>query len=295
MKTSAQKTFIFLLSILIVAILFTLLFFVATTAKSKSFSIDDTITEVFLGDSHVRYAVNDSLLPLSINLGNSSESVYFSFFKLKHLLKSNHSIESLYLGFSYHNISDYYDQYINGQYSHSVAPSYFYLLPFTEKVQMIGWNIRRLPSFVKAILKSGLKIWRNDNTFKGGFNNPHTNTTANKATMDERLNSQYYRNDTLSSFSTLNLRYFDSNVALCKEQQVELVIVNTPIHSYYQSKIPKEFVDKHNSLTHSYNLRTIDLTVLELPDTSFQGEGDLVSMEGAMRATEEIKTNIELE
>jgi hypothetical protein len=37
------------------------------------------------------------------------------------------------------------------------------------------------------------------------------------------------------------------------------------------------------------------LTVLELPDTSFQGEGDLVSMEGAMRATEEIKTNIELE
>ena len=122
------------MSILLAAILLLFLFLFATSAKSKSFRIDDTITEVFLGDSHVRYALNDSLLKNSINLGNSSESVYFSYYKLDQLLKSKHSIETVYLGFSYHNISDYYDGYINGQYALSVAPNYFYLLPFREQV-----------------------------------------------------------------------------------------------------------------------------------------------------------------
>ena len=111
--------------------------------------------------------------------------------------------------------------------------------------------------------------------------------------MDERLNSQYYSNDTLNSFSTLNLSYFDNIVALCKEQQVELVIVNTPMHTYYQSKVPQEFIDKYLSIIKSNNLSIIDLSLLVLPDSSFQGEGDLVSIEGAMRATEEIKRIIE--
>lgn len=269
------------------------MFLTITSVKSKAFRIDDAYSEVFLGDSHVRYAVNDSLLKNGINLGNSSESIYFSYYKLDQLLKSNQSIETVYLGFSYHNISDYYDEYINGLYALSVAPNYFYLLSFTKQLQLIGWNSGKLPSFVKAIMKSGVKIWRNENTFIEGFNNTHTNTRANKTTMDERLNFQYYTNDTLNSFSTLNLKSFADIVALCKEKQVELVILNTPIHPYFKSKIPQEFIDKHHSLIHQYNLRTIDLTVLELSDSDFQGEGDLVSMEGALKATEELKRIIE--
>lgn len=289
MKKSFQKIIIFLLSILAVGILFVLLFLLATSAKSKSFQIDDTITKVFLGDSHVRYAVNDIMLPNSINLGNSSESVYFSYYKLKQLLKSNPAIETVNLGFSYHNISDYYDQFIYGQYAQSVAANYFYILSFTEQLQMIKWNIRKLPSFVVAILKSGIKIWRNENTFEGGFDNPYTNTAANKAIMDERLNFQYYTNGTLNSFSDLNMNYFGKIVELCNEFNVKLVILNTPMHSYYKSKVPQKFIDKYNLILSSDNLRSFDLSILEMPDNCFQEDGDLVSLEGSVRVTEEIK------
>lgn len=292
MNSSVKKTFFILLSIVVIGILLVFIFLLGTSAKSKSLQIDDTVTEVFLGDSHVRYAVNDALLSSSINLGNSSESVYFSYHKLKLLLKSNPSIKTVYLGFSYHNISEYYDEYIYGQYAPSVASNYFYILSFAEQMQQIKWNFKRLPSFLVATMKSGVKIWRNENTFEGGFNNPHTSTEANMATMDERLNSQYYTYDTLSSFSTLNLRYFDNIVALCSDLGVELVIVNTPMHLYYKSKIPQKFIDKYNSIINANNLRTIDLTLLELSNTSFQADGDLVSFEGAMRATEEIKQSI---
>lgn len=113
MKTSTQKVFIFTISILVASTLLVLLFLLVISAKSKSLIIDDRKTEVFLGDSHVRYAVYNNLLSHSINLANSSESIYFSYYKLKQLLKANQSIETVYLGFSYHNISDYYDQYIN--------------------------------------------------------------------------------------------------------------------------------------------------------------------------------------
>ncbi len=289
MKTSAQKISIFILNLFGIGVLLIIIFLISTNIKSKSFKIDDTYTDVFLGDSHVRYTVNDTLLAHSISLANSSESIYFSYHKLKLLLKSNQTIETVHLGFSYHNISDYYDQYINGKYSQSVAPNYFYILSFNEQLQMFKWNSRRLPSFVRAILKSGIKIWRNENTFTGGFDNPYTNTTANNATMDERLKLQYYTNDTLNSFSALNLKYFDNIVELCKEQQVELVIINTPVHAYFLSKVPQKFIDRYNSIINSNNLRIIDLTLMDLPDTSFQAEGDLVSMEGSMRGTDELK------
>lgn len=293
MKSSVHKIFYFITSILAICILLVAIFIVATNAKAKSFRIDHDKTKVFMGDSHMRYAVNDSLLTHSINLGNSSESVYFSYYKLKRLLQANPSIETIYWGFSYHNISSYYNEYIYGKYAQEIAANYFYLLPFTEQLQMIKWNSRRWPSFVNAILKSGVKVWRKENTFEGGFDNPYINTTINKETMNRRLNFQYYTNGNLNSFSSLNLNYFENFVEHCKAQHVELVIVNTPMHPYYKAKIPQAYIDKYDSLTQHYNLRTIDLTILDLPNHSFQPEGDLVSMDGALRATEEIKTIIE--
>lgn len=293
MKSSIQKISVLLISILLALVVFVLLFILATSAKAKSLRIDDSITNVFLGDSHIRYAIDDSMLSNSINLGNSSESVYFTYYKLKQLLNSNSSVETVYVGFSYHNISSYYDEYIYGQYSQSVAPNYFYVLPLTEQLQMIKWNFKALPSFMAATLKTGIRIWRNENTFEGGFDNRFYDTAANRATMDKRLEHQFFTNDTLNSFSSLNIRYFDNIAELSQEYEVELIIVNTPLHAYYQSQLPQKFIDKYHALIKSHNLRTIDMSHLELSDSSYQKEGDLVSEEGAKSVTKEVQTSMD--
>lgn len=33
----------------------------------------------------------------------------------------------------------------------------------------------------------------------------------------------------------------DNIVSLCQHENVELIILNTPLHPYYRSKIPEEF------------------------------------------------------
>ena len=260
--------------IVIIVIFFLLvLFLLATTFKAKSFQIDETVEEIFVGDSHVRYAVDDSLLINSLNMGNSSESTYFSYFKLKQILKSNPNITTIYLGFSYHNISGYYDQYTFGRYSREIAPNYFFILPIWEQLKMIEWNLKRFLHFKLSLLKSGVKIWMNKDTFQVSSNNPYNNVSAQETIMDERLNFQYYIDGKINSFSNLNLTYFDKIVALCQNENVELIVLNTPLHHYYQTKVPEEFINKYNSIVSSEDRQVLAFRLLDSPDHCFQPGG----------------------
>ena len=277
-----------LLFLIVALVVSFILFVLVTTFKAKLFRVENNIVEVFVGDSHVRYAVNDSLLSNSLNLGNSSESIYFSYFKIKQIIQSSPNIKTIYLGFSFHNISEYYDQYIYGRYSRDVSPNYFYVLPIKQQLQMIKWNLKRLPAFLFSVLKSGIKTWLNKNTFQGGFDNHHSDVSANEMSMDDRLDFQYYTNGKFNSFSNLNLTYFDKIVKLCNELNVKLIILNTPLHHYLQTNVPSEFVNKYNSLITSKNIPTIDLSSLELANNCYQPEGDLLSKEGALETTKEI-------
>ncbi|HTN68762.1 MAG TPA: hypothetical protein VLZ33_04800 [Dysgonamonadaceae bacterium] len=277
-----------LLILAVIFIILLVLFLFATTLKAKSFKVNDDITEIYLGDSHVRYAINDKLLTHSLNLGNSSESTYLSYFKLRQILNKNPNIKKLNLGFSYHNISKYYDDYTFGKYSNSVAPNYFYILPYEEQLKMMKRNFKRVTLFLAHVLKSGIKSWFNKNTFEGGYENSYTDVVAIEASMDERLKLQYYTSDKLQSFSLLNITYFNKIVELCKDKNIKLVLLNTPMHSYYRPKVPKKFTEKYNSIVSSKNLKVIDLTRLEMSVNCYQPDGDLVSKQGALETTKEI-------
>ncbi|MDD3356846.1 MAG: hypothetical protein PHP72_08035 [Dysgonamonadaceae bacterium] len=289
MKTFFRNTlFLRLSTVIVILISLLIMFLFATGLKAKSYKINSDITKLYMGDSHVRYAVNENLLKHSLNLGNSSESLYFSYFKLRQTVKNNPNIQELNLGFSCHNISEYYDDYIFGKYSNSVTPNYFYILPFDEQLKMMKRDFKQVLPRLVHVLKSGINSWFNKNTFEGGYDNLFTDVMPVKASMDERLNLQYYSNGTLHSFSSLNLIYLDKIVKLCKEKNVNLIVINTPMHPYYQAKVPKKFVEKYNSIVSSKNLKVMDLTRLELPENCYQPDGDLVLEEGATETTKEI-------
>lgn len=267
------------------AIIIFILFLMITTLNARSFQVDDTVKEIFVGDSHIRYGFDDNLNINSLNMGSSSESTYFSYFKLKHILKSNPSITTVYLGFSYHNISAYYDQYTFGKYSRDVASNYFFILPIEEQLQLFKWNLRRAPYFIVSLIKSGINNWMNKETFRGGFDNPYSSVSAQESIMNNRLNFQYYTNGRLNSFSNLNLLYFENIVSLCQHANVELIILNTPLHPYYQAKIPEEFFNKYNSIVSGKNIQVMDLSQMDFPDNFYQPDGDLLSKEGALEST----------
>ena len=267
------------------AIIIFILFLIITTLNARSFQVDETVKEIFVGDSHIRYAFDDNLDINTLNMGSSSESTYFTYFKLKHILKSNPNITSVFLGFSYHNISAYYDQYTFGKYSRDVASNYFFILPVEEQLQLFKWNLRRAPYFIVSLIKSGINNWMNKETFRGGFDNPYNSVSAKESIMNNRLNFQYYTNGNLNSFSNLNLLYFENIVSLCQHENVDLIILNTPLHPYYQAKIPEEFFNKYDSIVSGENIQVMDLSQMDFPDNFYQPDGDLLSKEGALEST----------
>ncbi len=249
----------------------------------SEFDLDTDIHTVFIGDSHVQQGINDSLLPHSLNLGTSSESFYFSYFKLEKLLSRNPSINKVCIGISYHSLSSYYDNFISGNKSAAISPKYFYLLPFSQQLKLLSWNKSNMVSFLKGIGKKGFHKIRGTDDFlhMGGYSSRFDKTKAVKSSMDKRIHFQYYSNEKTTNFSELNLHYFDKIIELCSRNGIEIVAINTPLHPYYLKQVPTPFKNKLTEVIQSKNINYIDFSGLELSDSCFIPDGDHVSKLGA--------------
>ncbi|MFT5777401.1 MAG: hypothetical protein ACI837_000333 [Crocinitomicaceae bacterium] len=283
MKLFIKKVLGFALIPLLV--LFGLIIILISQQKSaeNKFELDANVSTLFMGDSHVQQAINDSLLVESKNLGVDSESFFFTYHKLKSYLTANKQIKKVNLGFSYHSLSSYFDAYISGEYSRTVSLRYFNDLPASDRMTCILWNSDNISSYLKELIFLG------DGSSKSvtvGYRNTFTKSKAKKSSMDKRIKFQFYSDGQVNGFSSINLEYLDLIIALCKEKDIELVLINTPMHPYYQDKIPAEFIRKYQEIVAMNNLEIIDFASFTLDDDCFIPDGDHVSVEGAKRVAE---------
>ena len=288
MKLFVKNIFAFIIPLALFLVISLLL--ITFTSTKINYKLDNAVTEIYIGDSHIRCAVNDSLLNNSKNISVSAESFYFSYYKLKKLIEENQNVKRIYLGFSYHSLSNYYDEFIDGEYSSSVAPNFFYILPFKEKLKIFNWNIKKLSFFSKAILQISYNYsFKNSNFFSSfGYSNEFTNVMASKSSMDKRLRFQYYTGEKLNNFSEINLLYLNKIINLIKTNKIDLLILNTPLHPYYESKIPENYIDKYNEIVRMNNLKVINFNNLSFSDSCFTPDGDHVSVKGAYQVTNEL-------
>ncbi|MDD3080347.1 MAG: hypothetical protein PHH37_14770 [Paludibacter sp.] len=290
MKKFLKNTTLFLLPLIIIIILFFTLF-VYINNQSNVFKIEPSISNVYIGDSHIQLAINDSIIPNSINIATSAESFYFSYYKLKMVLDNNPSIDTVYLGLSYHSLSIYYNRFINGDCSAAVAPNYFYLLPLDEQFRMINWNTNNLIPFMLSIIEQSINrvVNKKNYPYIDGFIYRFEKTKANKSSMDKRLHFQYYTNKRVNAFSKLNIDYLDKIIDMCKSKGVVLITLNTPLHEYYYKNTPVKYKEKLRDLINSRGLNYIDLSKIKLDDDCFIPDGDHVSEKGADKTTTLLK------
>jgi len=288
MKIFFKNILLFLIPFL--AVIFIWCFFIFYVSNNVNYKIDNKVSTLFIGDSHFQKGIADSLLIGSENLAATSESFYFSYYKLKKILEHNEQIKNVYLGFSYHSLSNYYDKFISGEYSQSISPKYFYMLPFSEKCKLVYWNLYAFPQYTREIIKTGNYLLSTDNVFiSSGYSNKYHNTKASIKSMNKRFKFQYYTNNCLNDFSNTNIIYLKKIVTLCKENQIKLTIINMPLHSYYKNKISQNYIDKYNNIIDDYSLKVLDLNNINFSDSSFIPDGDHLSAEGACCFTREIK------
>ncbi len=279
-----------ILYFLIVPIIFFLILCVIAATyipKSSYYKIEPMITDIYVGDSHIQKAVVDSLLNNSQNIGMLAESFYFSYYRLKKIFESDNNIETVYLGFSYHNLSDYNDDFVYGKNSYSTSPKYFYLLTLNEQKKLLYYNRNHLQSYIKSLIKNLYKPILNNTKF-GGYSNNFKSTKSNKSIMDKRINYQFYTDKKVNEFSHLNLFYLEEIIKLSEKYKFDLKILNTPMDSYYQEKIPITYINKYDDIINKFNLKLINFNNLIFDETCYIPDGDHLSEIGAFKMTTEL-------
>ena len=274
---------LFFLSFPFVTLLF---FFMIVSYNTKNYRVNEDVKKLFLGDSHLEYGIIDTMLLNSKNLSKGAESFYYSYHKLKLVLTSS-NVKSVYLGFSYHNLSSAYDQWTYGNGNFDFPSSYFYLLPFSEKLNLILWNRNHLSFFFKNTILKGFDSFINGPTFLSNFHIYSKDSKAESDRMDRKLT--FFYEDRESSFSNLNIKYLNKIIRLLKSKKIELVFVNTPIHPYYFSKIPKPYFVKFDSIINTNNIKLIDFNKLNITnDDYYMPDGEHVNARGANLITNEL-------
>jgi hypothetical protein len=289
MKNFIKKITIFFLILLLLIIVPFVFLNIYHSLFFNEFKLSKNISTLFVGDSQIQTAINDELIKNSINIATSAESYYYSYYKLQKYLSQNPQIKRIYLGFSYHSLSNSYDDLIYGKQSGYISSGQFFNLPIEERFKCLIWNAKTLLFYLKKIFRAEIaRIFSNHGV---GYSNYFINTSASIKSIYKKLNSQFYTNGKVNDFSTVNLDYLDRIVSLCKAKKVDLVLLTTPLHSYFRDNVPDIYHHKYDEIINLYKLKLIDLSSIPLTDDDFIPDGVHVSQKGAVITTEEINNN----
>lgn len=276
---------------LFLVVVFTITFYIRN--NSKFYKIDKKVETLFLGDSHISHAINDDLIKGSKNLAKPAEPYYFTYYKLVFFTKGNKNIKNIYLGIGYHSFSKSYDQFINGWFSSSTSPSFFFILPLKEQLRNLYWNRSTIKLFCRNIFnvfynhKNGNYI-RKTNLYNG-FDNLYNKSCIDQDTIRQRINFQYFEKNNTSKFldsAKLNSIYFKKIIKYCNLNNLNLKLIATPIHKENYKKIPFFYKNLFNKNKGS-NLKNFTNYIND--DCSFSPDGDHVNKIGAFELSNAFK------
>jgi hypothetical protein len=262
MRKFVVKTIVFIFSfMLIITISFSAIYF--HFSKHPFRKLYHT---VFLGDSRIQY-----LFKSNANFAYNSESFKFNYYKLLSLNKIKKT-DTVFLGCSHHSFSHYFEGYLNNQ--QEVLPRYLAIDP--EPIKMIQqFNFTNLHFLIKKQYEFAYNaIFKKYNFVPAGYAIP-SRKKADMTKLKKRIQQQFYDHQHLMKFSSQQIAYFETIVQYCKKQQIQLILINSPVYPAYKSLIPNEYL-------HYYSAKTKGIQMLDLSDSlskpdDFMPDGDHIS------------------
>lgn len=236
--------------------------------------ISKNINVVFAGDSNVEGAVNDSIIPNSINIAQSGEAYMYTYAKIKSLLEYNDQIKTIYIGFSFWDLIKFTEDrwMFNSEFVIEEITLYNYLLDYYDKTVLIKNNP---VAYIKGVLKS---ILSNFHVFvkslhRGEFNGKLINfggyVDSGRDILQEDIKKNTFKEQVFEE-GLIQIEYLKKISELCRQKSIKLVLLNTPKHIYYYSNIPEAIRQNWISVRKSFSGDSIlDLSRFSLPDSCF--------------------------
>jgi hypothetical protein len=223
--------------------------------KSKiNFKLKPLIETIIIGNSHTECAINDNLITGIKNLSRSGESYFYSYVKLKQILRKNHSIKNVIIGFSNSEITMKSDSDIWSNESVSRYCIYFPFMDSDEKKLIQNNNLlyylKANSLYLRKFLENEYKNQWGNLYEAGGF-------YMLKRILNDSLINEYIKKYDSSTFkqvySNYNLIYLDKIITLCKSKKINIVFIRTPFHVNYvgfvnEYKFQKLLREKYNNI-----------------------------------------------
>jgi hypothetical protein len=250
-------------------------------------------TEVLVvGDSRLMTAINPDLIPHCTNTAQNSESYIISYYKLKYLLAHTPTVKKVILGFSYPSFSAYLD----GIFKDDIATADVFnrIYPIMSLSDFHGLEVD-WQKYYQVVFKNMLVYpHTNHHKYLGGF--VKLKPGIERANLDGTIMRHYFDKDTNNiGISKVAHAYLDSILILTQQKNIELVLVNVPLHKDYLKRVPKNFIDYYDQTKkelESEHIRILDYGNLVLEDKYFKDYNHL-DEDGANYITKIIARDIQ--
>jgi hypothetical protein len=261
--------------------------------RMKKWSPRESQPAIFLGDSQIQVAINDSLIPFSHSYAAASEPLFITYYKLKFLAQKRSHVQRVLLGINFHSFSTYYDEFI---YNESMRFRNFHLLPRVVQYSVFDHQHLFFKYFAKHIVN---RVWEefqgmDEEKCWGCFQPRSSDKPMTDQSVLARIEEQYYPNRNECEISNLNMDYLDSIQVFCAAQNWELMLIQNPVSLRYFEKVPEKFKLNLFDVERKFQGKIFNSYNMGWPDSLFLPDGDHLNPAGSKLCSQSIAKWLEL-
>lgn len=247
-------------------------------------------TTLIMGDSHTLNGIDPSAFSNARNIASPNEPYLSTYFKLSYLHRL-YKIDTILLGFSPHNISDFNEKkFIDPAMSRNL---FEWMYPMTSIKQFQGVEFNKF-SYARVLVKSMFLFPKKSHFYLRNFVKRTEKLNQTQKTPMSTIKRHFSYRGKNSKISSLSIAYLDSIIQIAERNKIKIILVNMPLHARYRKLIPKDFqvgFEKHKVMLQQNGIQVIDYSEFQLADDYFM-DYDHVNYKGAKVISSKLKKSI---
>ena len=228
--------------------------------KSFDYSLPENKNILVIGDSHTECAIDDRILNNAFNLSQSATCYFYTYLKTREVINHNPQIDTLIVSYSYSSLKKIKDKWLIGPENLKFKiRDHLFLFNSADFKELFLASPKDVLVFVPQVIAHNFKVLRNGYAALGAFDNSERNNLREDLL---RLQNEKQKNH-IAGYSKYQEEYLLKIYNFCKEKNIKLILVNTPIH-------PKA-LEKENTDFKSYYCK---FYVSNMPSASLLNHAD---------------------
>jgi hypothetical protein len=214
-------------------------------SDNSYYRLEKSPSVLILGNSFTECALNDRLIGSSINYSQSADTYYYIYYKAIKLIEANSSVNKLMLGCSDGQFSErmtewiYRDEYLSEKY-----PKLSHLIGIKEKLFLLAHNPLKFMeiSCSAFVNKADFLFYKNLNIpakLKWGGYLYLVRDDIPRSIFNLKENASPMIPDRKAT-TNINTQYLLKIAAYCKNHNIELILIRTPLHKFCSRPLEKE-------------------------------------------------------